>query len=113
MVGPTRQARQLKVRSPPPLDQAAIDALYGLEPVIDPSQERAGIQGSQPTSFITVLCPYCGEPFETLVDTSGVGTSGGSTSYIEDCQVCCRPIEMHLDVGMNGELMSLSPRRSD
>jgi hypothetical protein len=103
----------LKARSTLPLDDAAIDALYGLEPVIEPSQEQAGTSGAEPTQFRSVQCPYCGEPFETLVDTSGVDTSGGSTSYIEDCQVCCRPIEMQLEVGMDGELISLSPRRSD
>jgi hypothetical protein len=103
----------LKVRSIPPPDEAAIDALYGLEPVIEPSQEPAGAPGAESTQFATVRCPYCGEPFDTLVDTSGVDASAGSTSYIEDCQVCCRPIEMHLEVGMNGELIALSPQRSD
>lgn len=36
----------------------------------------------------TVLhCPYCGEPIELLIDDSA-----GDQRYIEDCQVCCRPI---------------------
>jgi hypothetical protein len=42
---------------------------------------------------ITLDCPYCGESFETSADTSA-----GSTDYIEDCAVCCRPIEVHLEV---------------
>ena len=36
-------------------------------------------------------CPYCGEPAEALLDLSG-----GDQSYIEDCPVCCRPIEFEL-----------------
>ena len=32
-------------------------------------------------------CPYCGEAVETTLDLSG-----GDQTYIEDCQVCCRPI---------------------
>lgn len=99
----------MKPHRTPPFDEAAIDALYGLEPVIDP--EREGVERAAPdcqTQFLTVQCPYCGEPFETLIDTSA-----GSTSYIEDCQVCCRPIEMNLEVDVQGELGSLTPQRSD
>ncbi|MCW8275702.1 CPXCG motif-containing cysteine-rich protein [Pseudomonas sp. PCH199] len=38
-------------------------------------------------------CPYCGEQVETTVDLSG-----GDQTYIEDCQVCCRPITFVLQV---------------
>jgi hypothetical protein len=55
-----------------------------------------------------VECPYCGERFETTADTSG-----GEQDYIEDCPVCCRPIEFHLETGLAGELVSLTPRRDD
>jgi len=34
-----------------------------------------------------VSCPYCGETISVLVDLSEAGQE-----YIEDCQVCCRPI---------------------
>ena len=39
-------------------------------------------------------CPYCGEAIETLIDTSQV-----DQQTIEDCSVCCRPIELciHID----------------
>jgi hypothetical protein len=53
-------------------------------------------------------CPYCGEFFETTADTSG-----GDQDYIEDCPVCCRPIELHLVAGTDGELLALTPRRED
>jgi hypothetical protein len=33
------------------------------------------------------ICAFCGEPNTTFVDWSG----GNQQSYVEDCQVCCRP----------------------
>ena len=48
-------------------------------------------------------CPYCGEEVETSVDLSG-----GDQNYIEDCQVCCRPINFYLQV--HGEEWMLEVR---
>jgi Cysteine-rich CPXCG len=90
---------------PPPTD---IDALYGLEPVFEPDQSEAAGPAEAGTRFVSVSCPYCGEAFETLVDVSA-----GSASYIEDCQVCCQPIEMSLTVDDSGEFTGLSARRGD
>jgi len=56
----------------------------------------------------SVDCPYCGEPFEVEADCSG-----GSQDYIEDCPVCCCPIEFRLEAGINGELLSLEARRDN
>jgi len=44
-----------------------------------------------------ISCPYCGEIISILIDTS-VETQ----EYIEDCQVCCRPIEIQLVVSADG-----------
>tara|TARA_B100000902_G_scaffold323293_1_gene317009 strand:+ start:356 stop:553 length:198 start_codon:yes stop_codon:yes gene_type:complete len=44
--------------------------------------------GLQETS---IYCPYCGESIEVLLNPEDVGAE-----YIEDCQVCCRPIEFFL-----------------
>ena len=38
-------------------------------------------------------CPFCAEPITLLIDASA-----GSQSYIEDCQVCCQPIEVSVEV---------------
>jgi hypothetical protein len=38
-------------------------------------------------------CPYCGESFTTLVDLSV-----GDQEYIEDCQICCRPIVFNIEI---------------
>jgi Cysteine-rich CPXCG len=35
------------------------------------------------------LCPYCGEQISMVLDTSVA-----HQTYIEDCEVCCRPIEI-------------------
>jgi len=85
------------------LDEKAIDQLYGLEPVID--VEAAAIN-VEPTQFVTVSCPYCGESFETRVDLTG-----GSFEYIEDCQICCQAINLCIEVNDAGELMSLKTQQ--
>lgn len=41
----------------------------------------------------TVACPYCGELLEVLLDPSVP-----HQDYIEDCQVCCRPIVFDVSV---------------
>jgi hypothetical protein len=94
--------------APPRPPAADIDALYGLEPVFEPDQSGAAGANASATQFVSVACPYCGEAFETLVDASA-----GSASYIEDCQVCCQPIEMSLEVAESGDFTSLSARRGD
>lgn len=43
-------------------------------------------------------CPYCGERIEILLDASA-----GDQDYIEDCQVCCRPITVHVSIDDDGE----------
>jgi transcription elongation factor Elf1 len=57
------------------------------------------------TDPITIHCPYCGESYEIVVDLSA-----GSQRYIEDCAVCCHPIEIALKVGDDGELIDVSTR---
>ena len=43
-------------------------------------------------------CPYCGESITILVDGSV-----GDQQYIEDCQVCCRPMDIQVFVSANGD----------
>ena len=43
-------------------------------------------------------CPYCGETISLVLDASA-----GAQRYIEDCQVCCRPITVDLDVDADGD----------
>lgn len=53
-------------------------------------------------------CPYCGEIISMSIDCSS-----GSHDFIEDCTVCCRPIELHAEVDANGQLAALAARRDD
>jgi hypothetical protein len=39
------------------------------------------------------ICPYCSEEISMVLDTSV-----GQQTYIEDCEVCCRPIEVRYTV---------------
>lgn len=44
-------------------------------------------------------CPYCGEPVTVLVDGSVL-----DQRYIEDCEVCCRPMELRVSVTGDGAI---------
>lgn len=35
------------------------------------------------------MCPYCGEEISMVLDTSVQ-----RQTYVEDCEVCCNPIEI-------------------
>jgi hypothetical protein len=86
-----------------PTDSDAIDQLYGLEPVFEPGR----VDGLNPTEFITVQCPYCGERFDTEVDVSA-----GAFRYVEDCQVCCQPIDLEGEVDDAGALVGVTASRA-
>lgn len=44
-------------------------------------------------------CPYCGESITVLIDPTDA-----QQEYIEDCQVCCRPIEFFVNESDEGEM---------
>lgn len=46
-----------------------------------------------------VSCPYCGEAIEVLLDQEEAGHQ-----YIEDCQVCCKPIVFSVSGDSMGNL---------
>jgi len=51
----------------------------------------------------TISCPYCGEHIDIL--------DGGSLTeqeYVEDCQVCCRPIVLCVTVDVNGDAIVMA-----
>jgi len=53
---------------------------------------------------VEIECPYCGETFGILVDTNYA-----SLEMIEDCSVCCHPIQLTLRFE-GGELISIDAR---
>ena len=87
------------------LDGESIDELYGLEPLWEPGTASAG---TPPEEFVAVRCPYCGERLHTRVDLTA-----DEPCYVEDCEVCCRPIEFHIERDTNGALLAVQVRRLD
>jgi hypothetical protein len=85
-------------------EERDIDELYGLEPVYEPSAHR----NVEAESFVSIQCPWCGERLDVRVDVSG-----GEREYVDDCEVCCRPMELAVEVDERGALASLRVRRQD
>lgn len=47
---------------------------------------------------LEISCPYCGEAIDVLLDQQDAGYQ-----YIEDCQVCCKPIVFRVAISSVGE----------
>jgi hypothetical protein len=56
--------------------------------------EQEGDQGVAEHAF---ACPYCWERVTVLVDTSVP-----DQDYVEDCEVCCNPIAIHVRTSGGG-----------
>ena len=52
-------------------------------------------------------CPYCGENISILIDLNF-----NNQFYTEDCEVCCRPIEINFTV-VDGAIESWEASRND
>lgn len=48
-------------------------------------------------------CPYCWQRISMIVDVSIA-----EQSYIEDCEVCCNPIQINYMAGNDDELINFS-----
>jgi hypothetical protein len=57
---------------------------------------------------VRVRCPYCGETITVEVDRSVE-----HQEYVEDCHVCCRPIEMSVSVDGHGNPRVVTAREDD
>ncbi len=53
-------------------------------------------------------CPYCGERISVLVDHSEE-----EQDYIEDCEVCCRPIMLMVRVEADASVRLVARRGDD
>jgi transcription elongation factor Elf1 len=65
------------------------------------------MNGEIPTTrryFFT--CPHCGERISMLLELSA-----GSQRYVEDCEVCCNPIEISYQLG-EGRVISFEAKIS-
>lgn len=85
-------------------EERDIDELYGLEPVYEPSK-NASVEAE---SFVSIQCPWCGERLDVRVDVTA-----GEREYVDDCEVCCRPMELAVELDERGALASLRVRRQD
>lgn len=86
------------------LSDADIDALYGLEPVYE--------AGSDPrlvplVDSVTVRCPWCGERYASRAEPAA-----RVQQMVEDCTVCCQPIELTLRLDASTGSIDVEARRA-
>jgi hypothetical protein len=58
----------------------------------DSADDDEGDDIITPDDDVVVTCPYCGEENPIVLDPGG----GTAQDYVEDCQVCCRPWQVHV-----------------
>ena len=54
-------------------------------------------------------CPYCAAALSLRLDN----TAGSRQSFIVDCENCCRPIEIELDVEPDGYVSLIAKREGE
>lgn len=52
------------------------------------------------------VCDACGETIVIPVDVS----AGAHQVFVEDCPVCCRPSEIHVELGRRGDVATCHGR---
>jgi hypothetical protein len=81
---------------------------------VDCKKRRRILFGRQPSTVNSAMlettaevsCPYCGEIITLFLDLSV-----DSQTYVEDCSVCCQPMNVSYSVE-NGELSGISVEAS-
>ena len=53
-------------------------------------------------------CPYCGEIISLLIDNSI-----DNQEYVEDCQVCCSPILISVEIDHDGNIFINTRRENE
>jgi len=46
---------------------------------------------------LSITCPHCGEAFTIALDVSE-----GSAAFTVDCEVCCRPMQVRVQIAGGG-----------
>ena len=67
-------------------------------PEADRFDDDDAFDGSEGETEATVECPYCGEAVEITLDPDG----GATQQYVQDCEVCCRPWQVHVAYDADG-----------
>lgn len=57
---------------------------------------------------VSFQCPYCASPLSLPVDASG----GSRQSFTTDCEVCCHPIAVTLEIDDDGAVELTAERES-
>lgn len=76
-------------------DNESDEESYGEERVSEEAEEEVD---SELQTEAEVTCPYCGESMAIVLDAGG----GATQEYVEDCQVCCRPWQVHVSYAQGG-----------
>ena len=65
--------------------------------ILEPSESPDDDLDADLNDTARVSCPYCGEASELRIDLAG----GATQEYVEDCEVCCQPwlVRVQLDEG--------------
>lgn len=98
-------AKSTRARSVMPASLQEIDQRYGLEPVFEP--------GADPRvrpldESVEVQCPHCWQLHLTHVELCY-----GRQQHVEDCQHCCHPMLLDIDVIADGAQALVQARRLD
>ena len=56
-----------------------------------------------------INCPYCGEVIGVRVDQTG----GSRQYFIIDCEICCRPIQVEVDIDADGYVNLAAKREGE
>jgi len=107
-LGPSFAALELALRLAPGIQVAPTDA-KGLDATLDRALRAALTAHNRASSTneggateavgsATITCPWCLEPVEITIEADVDGT------FVQDCEVCCRPWTMHVGHDDDGEL---------
>ena len=64
---------------------------------------------NSPEEDLELNCPYCMAPISLRVDKTG----GSKQIFVVDCEVCCRPIEIELDIESDGYVNFVAKREGE
>lgn len=62
-----------------------------------------------PTEDLTYGCPYCGKENSIRIDRSG----GKNQYMVTDCEVCCRPISVEIQIDEDGYVNLTAKREGE
>ena len=65
---------------------------------LDPLEDEFPLGDGVADLDAEVICPYCGEGSTIALDPGG----GEAQDYVEDCQICCQPLQISVRYGPDG-----------